>query len=408
VRAALENAPHDPHVQVALDLCFDATRSVPQLATSLAAQIINVIGNNRKAARPVKLWATHWPSNELGTTAWIEHGQRQNAQEPQAPVTYPPMFETPAHLYPGGARQSAPRWYRTPAAQQRLVELTTAANGNGTPSMDPFVSALLAGDSRYANALTPSRSSSRAWQMNVTHQPLEQVFEPSQVIYLCPESPNVLWEVVPTLPNGDGTSAGRACVYAIGGLVDRSVVRGVSMARAEAAGFATARLPIVESIGQVGKAASLNVDTVFQCLLDWSATHYARQQERLNAGGDLSRTLPPLSREEQLQLWAEVFHRRVPIRYFKGLGRDVPAGVRTVQLERQAAMAATSPLEQGDSVSPSAADVSTWHARQQYTRKQEWRTYFQRARLPFVPKHIVIPRAQRRSSSNAPSASSTL
>ena len=61
-----------------------------------------------------------------------------------------------------------------------------------------------------------------------------QVFPDKHIVYLTPDSPNPLT----TLAADD--------VYVIGGLVDESIIRGLTFGAASTASIRTARLPIAE------------------------------------------------------------------------------------------------------------------------------------------------------------------
>ena len=95
-----------------------------------------------------------------------------------------------------------------------------------------------------------------------------------RLVYLTPEAPEVLGEI-------DADK-----VYVIGGLVDRSRQRGLTLARARAAGIATARLPLEEHL-QLDPAQhrALAVNHVFEIVM-----HRARG---LEWGDAMLRAMPP-------------------------------------------------------------------------------------------------------------------
>ncbi|RLN74499.1 hypothetical protein BBJ28_00009531 [Nothophytophthora sp. Chile5] len=83
--------------------------------------------------------------------------------------------------------------------------------------------------------------------------PLERLYRPEELVYLSPDADDVLPELDPT------------CVYVVGGIVDRSVRKGETMAKATAQGLRTARLPLQEHFALTGEAVRthiLNLDSV--------------------------------------------------------------------------------------------------------------------------------------------------
>ncbi|TYZ61649.1 hypothetical protein PybrP1_001696 [[Pythium] brassicae (nom. inval.)] len=104
------------------------------------------------------------------------------------------------------------------------------------------------------------------------------------VVYLSPDSPNVLTEL-------DATK-----MYVIGGIVDKSRKKGATLNAASSAGIATARLPIQEHIAD-RLDHILNVNTVVEVLIrfretggDWpAALRYALPQRKQNQIGRKAR-----------------------------------------------------------------------------------------------------------------------
>jgi len=87
---------------------------------------------------------------------------------------------------------------------------------------------------------------------------VQDLFEPSEVVYLTPDSDNVLRTIDPTL------------VYVIGGLVDDTVLKDTSSHFSRSIGLQTARLPIPEFMQRVegsGKQV-LTINQVFDILVE--------------------------------------------------------------------------------------------------------------------------------------------
>eukprot|EP00644_Phytophthora_capsici_P002157 jgi/Phyca11/115103/e_gw1.27.386.1 len=106
---------------------------------------------------------------------------------------------------------------------------------------------------------------------------LEQIYEVNELVYLTPDSENVLEQLDPT------------CVYVVGGIVDRSVRKGETQTKAASRGIRTARLPLQEYFEKSGtrvRTHVMNVDSVI-IVLNEVANH-----------GD----------------WGRAFQRAVPLR----------------------------------------------------------------------------------------------
>ncbi|XP_063971044.1 tRNA methyltransferase 10 homolog B-like [Lytechinus pictus] len=94
--------------------------------------------------------------------------------------------------------------------------------------------------------------------MNKTSQHYSAIFSQEDVIYLTPDSPNVLTEI-------------EACkVYIIGGLVDESVIPNATFDLAKERGYDTAKLPIMRCMKHAEKgtfSTVLAINQVFEILL---------------------------------------------------------------------------------------------------------------------------------------------
>ncbi|RLN38270.1 hypothetical protein BBJ28_00017341 [Nothophytophthora sp. Chile5] len=100
--------------------------------------------------------------------------------------------------------------------------------------------------------------------MSSLHEaPVELLYRPEELVYLSPDADDVLSVLDPTR------------VYVVGGIVDRSVRKGQTMAKATAQGLRTARLPLQEHFAQTGEAVRthiLNLDSVL-IILNEVANH---------------------------------------------------------------------------------------------------------------------------------------
>ncbi|DAZ92771.1 TPA: hypothetical protein N0F65_008153 [Lagenidium giganteum] len=97
------------------------------------------------------------------------------------------------------------------------------------------------------------RFSAANWHVLWHDAPVSEVLEPSNVVYLSPDSPNVL----------EALDASKT--YVIGGIVDKTRRKGETLKAAEIAGVQTARLPIQEHIKE-RLDHILNVNTVVEVL----------------------------------------------------------------------------------------------------------------------------------------------
>ncbi|CAH0475074.1 unnamed protein product [Peronospora belbahrii] len=79
-------------------------------------------------------------------------------------------------------------------------------------------------------------------------------FQPDQLVYLSPDSPNVLYKI------------DREKIYVIGGIVDKSRKKGATLHAATECGIATVRLPIQENLPE-RLDHILNVNTVVDVLI---------------------------------------------------------------------------------------------------------------------------------------------
>ncbi|OQR89269.1 tRNA (guanine-N(1)-)-methyltransferase [Thraustotheca clavata] len=92
------------------------------------------------------------------------------------------------------------------------------------------------------------------WTANMSPNQVDEIFNTEELVFLSPDSLTVLETLEPTK------------VYVIGGIVDRSRVKGRTRAAADAIGVATARLPIQEYIVDRHNDHILNVNTVVDIL----------------------------------------------------------------------------------------------------------------------------------------------
>jgi len=93
------------------------------------------------------------------------------------------------------------------------------------------------------------------WKVFPHAEPYYSVFDPSQIIYLSPDSPNILEKI-------DETK-----VYIIGGLADHNHLTGLSNKRASEREIQTAKLPLTTYL-QDFPNKSLNVNHVFEIIMD--------------------------------------------------------------------------------------------------------------------------------------------
>jgi len=108
-----------------------------------------------------------------------------------------------------------------------------------------------------------AKNGGTAWRLHRHTTPVFDVFPDKEcLLYLTPDSPNVLQEIDPTK------------VYVIGGLVDRVVLKNKSFSRASTHGVATARLPLKEFFSKQGPKGekhmsnmALAVDRVIEILM---------------------------------------------------------------------------------------------------------------------------------------------
>ncbi|CAI5726158.1 unnamed protein product [Peronospora effusa] len=93
------------------------------------------------------------------------------------------------------------------------------------------------------------------WKWIGRHEePLEQLYDARELVYLSPDSETVLTELDP------------ACVYVVGGIVDRSVRKGQTKTKAASHGIRTACLPLQEHIGTRVRTHIMNLDSVIIAL----------------------------------------------------------------------------------------------------------------------------------------------
>ncbi|POM62076.1 tRNA (guanine-N(1)-)-methyltransferase [Phytophthora palmivora] len=98
-----------------------------------------------------------------------------------------------------------------------------------------------------------SQHGAMSWKIGRHVEPLEQLYNADELVYLSPDSENVLDRLDPS------------CVYVVGGIVDRSVRKGETRAKATSHGYRTARLPLQEHFEQFGtrvRTHIMNLDSV--------------------------------------------------------------------------------------------------------------------------------------------------
>jgi tRNA (guanine9-N1)-methyltransferase len=93
------------------------------------------------------------------------------------------------------------------------------------------------------------------WKVVQEERDYLQLFPKDQLVYLSPESNNIL------------RSINSEKIYIIGGLVDHNRLKGISFKKATAQGIETAKLPVKEYIERFTNT-SLNVNHVFAILMD--------------------------------------------------------------------------------------------------------------------------------------------
>ncbi|KAL3673477.1 hypothetical protein V7S43_001187 [Phytophthora oleae] len=96
-----------------------------------------------------------------------------------------------------------------------------------------------------------------SWKIGRHEDAMEQIYDSDELVYLSPDSHNVLEQVDPT------------CVYVVGGIVDRSVRKGETQTKAASHSIRTARLPLQEYFEKAGtqvRTHVMNVDSVIMVL----------------------------------------------------------------------------------------------------------------------------------------------
>ncbi|CAJ0574596.1 unnamed protein product, partial [Mesorhabditis spiculigera] len=112
---------------------------------------------------------------------------------------------------------------------------------------------------------------SEQWDVHLRSEPLEQVFNPSEIVYLTADSENVITEL-------DDTK-----VYVIGGIIDHNSHKNLCYNLALEKGFSHARLPIGEHI-KMNSRKVLTINHVFEILV--------RKTEGLSWADCLLKVLP--------------------------------------------------------------------------------------------------------------------
>ena len=122
------------------------------------------------------------------------------------------------------------------------------------------VSLHLAGLAQCPAACLPPGGDHLRWKVHRLDERVEERFPPASLTFLTPDAPDVLGALDP------------ARVYVIGGLVDRSVQKAASLARARGLGAATARLPLEAHSAIVDAREPLTLDAVLTILLEYNAS----------------------------------------------------------------------------------------------------------------------------------------
>ena len=97
------------------------------------------------------------------------------------------------------------------------------------------------------------------WDMHLKSESLIELFQPSEVVYLCAESENLL------------STFDESKIYAIGGFVDHNAHKGLAYERAKNAGFQHARLPI-DKFFTLATRKVLTVCHVFEIISNFCIT----------------------------------------------------------------------------------------------------------------------------------------
>jgi len=98
------------------------------------------------------------------------------------------------------------------------------------------------------------------WDINLKSESLIELFEPSNVVYLCAESENLL------------STFDDSKTYVIGGFVDHNAHKGLAYERAKAAGFQHARLPI-DQFFTISTRKVLTVCHVFEIISNFCVSN---------------------------------------------------------------------------------------------------------------------------------------
>jgi tRNA (guanine9-N1)-methyltransferase len=123
----------------------------------------------------------------------------------------------------------------------------------------------------------------QAWPLFTTHErSLLEVFPspPRRLVVLSPDASEPLSLSAPLERSGGASSSSSGgCVYVIGGIVDRTVKKGLTLSFAERHGLEARRLPVAELADRLGRLSEpgasktpiLNVSDVVACLLVYDA-----------------------------------------------------------------------------------------------------------------------------------------
>ncbi|KAK8797422.1 hypothetical protein WA158_004630 [Blastocystis sp. Blastoise] len=133
----------------------------------------------------------------------------------------------------------------------KQISLCHRANRNSTNHISLNVCGLIPEEDE-----TLSKSGGKSWIVNYHKESIEKVFSPTEMLYMSPDGPNILEKVDPNK------------VYIIGGIVDRTVNKNLSLTRATSLSIPAYRLPIKEYIPECTKPV-LNINTMIEIFLDY-------------------------------------------------------------------------------------------------------------------------------------------
>ena len=286
---------HGP--RIVIDCSYEALMSAKELS-SLGSQLMQMYGSNRSSQSPARLYVTslHASSQTYrallrisGFDAW-----RIRAHEADFATLFSDGREDEAPDVRGPA--PAREWAAAAAAADVCVQTSTFSSSTDRAVTDASAVADVGVPPTTAEVLFDTSSSalrvdyvgrgssSTVSTVTVAATPTAAVTSShsdsnatpaapasantaspssglSRVVYLTADSPNVLHAL------------DAADIYIIGGLVDRNRHKGIAMERAAAAGVRHARLPLDNSVCDMGTATKMLTSLhVFQILLEWGSS----------------------------------------------------------------------------------------------------------------------------------------